>query len=729
MGRVGDRKPYEPVTWTNINAAGGRVFYTSLGHPDEFNMPFFRTLLVNGIHWALDMPIPSEEQVLDGLLPRIKKYEFGDSRRTLSYVADLVVLAKSQEEKTTLARRLGELLGPDSTFACKQFACQQLRLIGTAEQVPALAKMLTDERLANPARFALEHIRSKTADAALRDALGRAMGMARVGIINSLGNRRDAEAVPQLGQLLSDSDAECARAAAYALARIGTKDAAEQLRGVLAESSGSLRETLADAYVICADNLRAQGDIAAARKIYEELSGENWPDRIRAAAVAGLVAVGRIEPTEMLRHALSGDNVHLRVRALRYVRRDKTPGATQVFVSQLSSQPADGQVLLLNALADRADPAAMPAVLESLESPEQSVRVAALRAASALGEAGVVPALARFAATGEQAEQQAARESLNRLRGVDTDEAIASLLTDDNPAIRGEAARSLAARKATAAVGSLLRAAEDSDPAVRLECWRALRQLATGKDLAAMVELWFKTGMAGERKAAQDAVVAVARKIPQSSQRAKPLLEVIDSVKDSAMRASMLEALGRIGDPSALVVLRAGLRDKDGDVRTAAIRALGAWPNDEPIEELLAVAAGAQTQTDCVLALRGVAALLRRPGTRTVAEKLKIYKQAMGLAGRDEDRKLLLGALGGIADLAALKAVEPFLDNAQLKDEAAAAAARIAGWVAETNQIEDKANRRYVRAVMQKALSVAQSESVIEAAQEVLNQLDEKDSQ
>ena len=52
--------PPEPVAWTNTHN-GGRVFYTSLGHPDDFKDPHFRRLLLNGILWALDKPIPKGE--------------------------------------------------------------------------------------------------------------------------------------------------------------------------------------------------------------------------------------------------------------------------------------------------------------------------------------------------------------------------------------------------------------------------------------------------------------------------------------------------------------------------------------------------------------------------------------------------------------------------------------------------------------------------------------------
>ncbi|MHC4755895.1 MAG: ThuA domain-containing protein [Planctomycetota bacterium] len=60
MGRVDDRKPHEPVAWTNIHIGGGRVFYTSLGHPEDFQLPAFRRMLTNAVFWALGEPVPAE---------------------------------------------------------------------------------------------------------------------------------------------------------------------------------------------------------------------------------------------------------------------------------------------------------------------------------------------------------------------------------------------------------------------------------------------------------------------------------------------------------------------------------------------------------------------------------------------------------------------------------------------------------------------------------------------
>ena len=52
-GRWSAEGPTEPVAWTNTYQ-GGRVFYTSLGHPHDFKLEPFNRLLANGIRWASD---------------------------------------------------------------------------------------------------------------------------------------------------------------------------------------------------------------------------------------------------------------------------------------------------------------------------------------------------------------------------------------------------------------------------------------------------------------------------------------------------------------------------------------------------------------------------------------------------------------------------------------------------------------------------------------------------
>jgi type 1 glutamine amidotransferase len=57
MGTIQGGQEREPVAWVNT-AQGRRVFYTSLGGPDDFQVPAFRRLLLNAVLWALERPVP-----------------------------------------------------------------------------------------------------------------------------------------------------------------------------------------------------------------------------------------------------------------------------------------------------------------------------------------------------------------------------------------------------------------------------------------------------------------------------------------------------------------------------------------------------------------------------------------------------------------------------------------------------------------------------------------------
>jgi len=50
--------PLQPVAWTR-ERNGARVFFTTLGHPGDFEQPSMRRLVVNGILWALGRDVPA----------------------------------------------------------------------------------------------------------------------------------------------------------------------------------------------------------------------------------------------------------------------------------------------------------------------------------------------------------------------------------------------------------------------------------------------------------------------------------------------------------------------------------------------------------------------------------------------------------------------------------------------------------------------------------------------
>jgi HEAT repeat protein len=183
------------------------------------------------------------------------------------------------------------LKDPAATVFQKAKACMRLAMVGTKEAVPALAALLGDPRFSHYARFGLVPIPDPSVDDALRGALKTVKGKLLVGVIDSIGQRKDAKAVDALAKMMYDTDAEVAQAAAAALGRISGPQATKALQDGLAKTKGPARTPVAAAGLVCAEGLLAQGDRKGALALYGALSRPDMPRSVRLAAMHSTIAV------------------------------------------------------------------------------------------------------------------------------------------------------------------------------------------------------------------------------------------------------------------------------------------------------------------------------------------------------------------------------------------------------------------------------------------------------
>ncbi len=213
---------------------------------------------------------------LDPAFEFLRSYDRGSDRGALVPIDEAVRRSLQDPDlRIALERRLGLVLSQPGSVVAREYVCSKLTLIGTDTSVPALAALLSDPELATPARTALEAIPGNRPDKAFRKALGHTKGLARSGVINSLGNRRDSGAVASLRKLLADSDVETVRAAVSALGRIGSAEAAKCLMRHFPLAGKSLRPLFVDALLVCADQLRSANDRAESEKILRLLEGNS----------------------------------------------------------------------------------------------------------------------------------------------------------------------------------------------------------------------------------------------------------------------------------------------------------------------------------------------------------------------------------------------------------------------------------------------------------------------
>ena len=215
-------------------------------------------------------------------------YDSGSPRSLLLPIDDAVAASSNEPAaRARLEARLLEALQKAGSTVAKEYVCSQLASIGAKAAVPALARLLLEPQLVTAARNALERIPGEAPVAALRKALPQARGDSRLGIVQSLGVRRDAASLRLLSEFLQQPEFELACAAAAALGEIGSARAGWFLAENFARATASLRQAMADSLLVCAERAEQEGRRADAQALLKLLAGTALPSHVRQAAERG----------------------------------------------------------------------------------------------------------------------------------------------------------------------------------------------------------------------------------------------------------------------------------------------------------------------------------------------------------------------------------------------------------------------------------------------------------
>ncbi len=229
--------------------------------------------------------------MLDKTFDAYQTYDWGVAPGVLKPIDEAIISSRGDAAaRKDLETRIAAVLASTAPRAAKDYACRQLRTIGTAASVPALAVLLLDEELSHMARYALERLPAPAAGKALRDALAKTKGKLKVGLISSLGVRDEADSVAPLQSLLADPDESVARAAALALGAIASPEANQAL--VSTKPGSATKDAVADASLSCAEQLVAANKMSEAKATYERLLKSNPSGPVKLAAELGLKTCG-----------------------------------------------------------------------------------------------------------------------------------------------------------------------------------------------------------------------------------------------------------------------------------------------------------------------------------------------------------------------------------------------------------------------------------------------------
>ncbi|MBE0536987.1 MAG: ThuA domain-containing protein [Phycisphaerae bacterium] len=681
---------HEPMLFT-INRNGGRIFHTALGHDiEQLKSVGFIVTFLRGAEWAAtgmvtqtEVPddFPTAEEVRlrtanNAKLPagygkEIVAWDLDKDRKALTAIEDDIRTAGPTRLLQIEAAIVRAMTNAQCTWAGKQWVCRMLRQMGTAQSVPALAAMLTDEKVSHMARYALERMPAPEAGAALIAALDRVEGDLKIGIVSSLGLRGEEAAADKIAPLMKSENRMMARAAITALSHFSNRTTGMAL--VETELPADLEDLRNDAILTCTDTMLSKGRTDFAIGIYQRMTAQTYPVFIRLAAYRGLVRAQQEQAVPTVVSLLRDENEDLRLAAAKFIAEMPGEAATKALAAQLPSLPGATQVVLIGALEDRADKAAAEAVGQAAASTDETVAVTAIKALATLGDASNVQLLAETSVKSGPIGK-AAKDSLEGLGGDDVNKALVGVLdASDKGNVRVNVVDVLIARRAGEAVGALLVAAADGDVSVRQAAYKALGSLGGRDELPTLVEMLLSADLS-ERAAVERAVNAMAPRLNAAD--ADTVIKAINRA-DADAKARLLGVLPKFGGDEALNAVRFHVIRSSGDVKKAGIRAMAEWSDPSPLKDLLIVATNQSDESMHVIALRGYIKLCSQPANRAASETTELLAKALPVARRVDEKKAILGALTRYPCKESLQLAESCLADAALRQEAELAAAKI----------------------------------------------------
>lgn len=629
------------------------------------------------------------------------------------------VAGESPEAVKAKEKELLQVLRSDAPPAEKAITCKKLAIYGSQDAVPALAPLLADERLASWARTALEAIPGPASDKALRQAAGTLHGKLLVGVINSIGVRRDTKAVGVLASKLKDTDADAASAAAVALGRIGGSKAAKALTRRLPQAPAAIRSAVAEGCIRCGEQFLAQGKLADAVKLYDAVRAADVPKQRVLEATRGAILARKSSGIPLLLEQLRGTDRERFGLGLRVARELPGREATDALTAELRQSSEARQPLLLLALADRGDAAVFPTLLEAARTGSKKSRLVAIGALERSGNLAGLPTLLDAAADPDSDIAQAARGSLARFPGNEVDAELLKRLPTASGKPRQALIEVASRRGLEKALPAILPSAADRDAGVRTASLQAIGALGGDREATELVRLLQQTQGSAERGDLETALVTLCGR---SGAGSAALLTPLNQSSDSELRTVGLHALASAGGPAALAALSTATEDKDETVQNEAVRTLSSWPNTWPedagvTEPLLKLARSDTNTSHQVLALRGYLQFLRGDKKLKGDEKAAKAQEVLPLLQRPEEKRSAIAVLREVPASAALPLLLKLAEEPAVADDACPVIVEKAGKNAAG--LTREARQSALKTVLEKSTS----DTTKKKAQEALDKL------
>ncbi|QDT94868.1 family 16 glycoside hydrolase [Gimesia aquarii] len=558
---------------------------------------------------------------------------------------------KNDSKKETA--RLVKVLNSDADTHTKAMACRRLAAIGHKSAITSLANYLGNPKLATYTRSALENIPDQGADDALRNALTEVKGNLLVGVINSIGKRKDKKATGDLTKLLSDKNTKIAIAAAHALGSIGTKSAADALQAAIGKGDKKLQREVGFACLMCARSLAKKGDKQTAIALTELVHKADLPKNIKVAAMQLTIVLKGKAGLGLLAEELKSEDLS-RFRSGLQAARDLGKQSTSTLINVFNALPDERKALVIPALSLSHDSTALPLIRKAATTGSEPLKLQAVYALSELE-----PAL------DENAQLQVLKDLFGLLKQnnseiVSAAQAVITQISSSQPPEKVKALIESNTRKLVESEGlpqqlmglqlagacridsvtpTLLSLASHSNTEVKQAAIKALGGTTSAATLSQLITLALKNP---NDKTTSDALKAACSRLPLD-QTAQALASAMQGAT-TEQKQLLLKQLAAIGGETALKTIVKAARSNNDALQNTATDLLGKWVSIDVAPALLDLAKNLENRKYKIRSLRGYIRVARQLNM-TPEQRLEVCRNTLANAERNDERKLVFEVL------------------------------------------------------------------------------------
>ncbi|MGL6194231.1 MAG: hypothetical protein ACRC2T_05355, partial [Thermoguttaceae bacterium] len=610
----------------------------------------------------------------------------------------------------------------------KMLASKRLAVYGTEKSVPVLVPMLAAGDMGMYARFAMEPMPNKAVDAAFREATKTLKGQNLVGLLSSIGVRRDTEAVPFLKPLLESEDEAVVKATYGAFGYIGTPECAEILTAALKTLSpeSTYEKAICDAACNCAEHLAKAGKLDVALDLYDTVIDADVRPFHKEGAIYNRILVQGDKGLNDLVKYLKSEDKGIFEAALQTVRLLPSENTYQKVKELIPNLPEDRSGLVFEALAGIKDKTTRKAVLadanaaiQSKTQPSEVYLVSVMNALGALDGPGAVPGLLHGVHTnnGEGPVAEAAFRALIFMKDKGVDEEIAKKVAESGDKLDSVTIRLAKERRIAGITPQLLKIVEEKDSPLRTEAIDALGETATLNELAAVANLLTSVTKEEEKKQILIALSAICSRMPQK-EGFDTVLDISEKNANRDVRFAMIDLLKTIGGKDAVdATLKMALGNR-ADLADKATQVLGTWDSPDTMEEiaaaLLKVAKESKEERFKTRGIRGYIRLARQ-FNYPEDQRIEMIKTAFDTATRPEDKALVFDIFARNPSITMMENAVSYTSEPEYKERACAAA------VATAAKLQGRSTR--IADAMKKVIEQTKDAETKAKAQSIFNKM------